>query len=278
MNICILNDTSNYHHGSRQVINFLKNSLKNHNIVCYKKINKNSLDSYDVLVINGEGTMHDNAKKAKTLIDTAVYAKTQRGIKVILVNSVWQRNDDELTRKLQFFDYVGVREILSKQEIRKVINIDVNINLDFSYYPEVAYEKFPNTNIVAGNYYKKDSKKTIKASITNVGEDSRIDIFSEDWSTVVNKLRHARILISGLHHEMYAACKAECPFIVLEGNTHKNSGLFKTLGVNIPVLPFDATTTDINNAIKNIDQYRDEYTKLFQVMKASQAPKLIDLI
>ena len=278
MNIIILNDTSKYHYGSNHVINFLKDNFKEHNVTLCKKTKEHLLRGNDILVINGEGTMHDDAKKAKTLIDLAVYAKQELSMKVMLVNSVWQRNNEELTEKLKMFDYVSVREILSKQEINNVIDIPVDVNLDFSYYLDVPYQSYPTANIVAGNYYVAKSKKEGSVLISGIGEDSTIDIFNEEWNTVVNKLRHARVLVTGRHHEMYAACKAECPFIVMEGNTHKNSGLFKTFNVNIPVLPIDTSNDDIKDAISNLNQYTEEYKKLFRLMKSKSIPSLLQKI
>lgn len=275
MNILILNDTSKYHNGSKHVVEFLTNTFKDHKITLTKKTKERFLEGHDLVIINGEGTMHDNAKKAKTLLSLAKYAKHELGIKVILVNSVWQRNSDELTQQLQNFDYIGVREVLSKNEINKCISNKVEVHLDLSYYAKVPYEKYPSTNIVAGNFYTDKSSKNGSVIINNIGEDSTIDIFNESWNTVVNKLRHAKLLVTGRHHEMYAACKARCPFIVLEGNTHKNSGLFKTFDVNIPALSREASISEIKQAIANIDQYQNEYKKLFDSMESYPIPSFV---
>lgn len=278
MNIVILNDTSKYHYGSNHVINFLKNTFKEHKITLYKKASYDLLDGNDLLIINGEGTMHDNAKKAKTLINLAVCAKQKLDMKIMLVNSVWQRNNDDLTKQLEFFDYVGVREVFSKTEINQVINKKINVDLDFSYYLDVPYKKYLPTNIVAGNYYVPKSKKEGSVLINGVGEDSNVDIFNEDWNTVVNKLRHSNVLITGRHHEVYAACKAQCPFIAIEGNTHKISGLIATAGVNIPVLPAGASIDDIKNIINLYQNYENEYKKLFHFMKNYPTPRFLNHI
>lgn len=270
MNILILNDTSKYHSGSFQVINFLKAQFKNHNVIFTKKARESYLKDIDLLIINGEGTMHDDAKKAKSMIDLAITAKQTYNTKLFLLNSVWQRNSPELTEKLKYFDYIGVREILSKIEINRVINNEVHVHLDLSFYNEVPWEVFDQKNVVAGNFYT-DGKNT--QLIKNIGEDSTIDIFNESWNTIVNKLRYSKILVTGRHHEMYAACKAKCPFIVLEGNTHKNSGLFKTFNINIPVLDQNASLDDIKLAIKNINL--SEYYKLFEHMSNQSIPQFI---
>lgn len=275
MNILILNDTSKYHNGSKHVIQFLTNAFKDHKITLTKKTKERFVEGHDLVIINGEGTMHDNAKKAKTLLSLAKYAKQELGIKTMLVNSVWQRNSKELTQQLQNFDYVGVREVLSKNEITKHIDNNIEVHLDLSYYAEVPYEKYPSVNIVAGNFYTDKSSKNGSVMIANIGEDSTVDIFNESWNTVVNKLRHAKLLVTGRHHEMYAACKARCPFIVLEGNTHKNSGLFKTFDVNIPALSREASISEIKQAIDNIDQYQEEYKKLFDAMESYPLPSFV---
>jgi len=67
---------------------------------------------------------------------------------------------------------------------------------------------------------------------------------------------------------MYAACRARCPFIVLDGNTHKNRGLFETAGVNIKSLPADASDETIEKAIFEIDY--NEYKKLFSWMEEQE--------
>jgi len=276
MNILILNDTSKYHNGSKHVMKFLTNSFEGHNIVCAKKIKEHELKNFEIVIINGEGTMHDNAKKANTLVNLAYYAKHKLGIKTMLVNSVWQRNDENLTKKLIDFDYIGVREVLSKNELALLNNKFIEVHLDLSYYIDVPYKKYPTTEIVAGNFYTDKSSKNGSRMIVNIGEDSTIDIFNEEWNTVVNKLRHAKLLVTGRHHEMYAACKARCPFIVLEGNTHKNSGLHKTFGVDIPVIPRNASIDDIKKAMHNIENYQKEYAKLFDAMESYPLPSFIN--
>jgi polysaccharide pyruvyl transferase WcaK-like protein len=273
MKILILNDTSKYHNGSKHVIKFLTSTFKDHDITLSKKIKEKVLKGYDLIIINGEGTMHNNAKKAISLLKLANYAKHKLGIKIMLVNSVWQKNTEDLTNYLNDFDYVGVREILSKNEITKCINKDIEVHLDLSYYLEVPYQKYQSANIVAGNFYTDKSSKNKSLMIKNIGEDSTVDIFNESWNTVVNKLRHAKLLVTGRHHEMYAACKARCFFIILEGNTHKNSGLLKTFGVNIPVLSRESSINEIKQAIINIDKYKEEYIKLFNAMESQPLPR-----
>ena len=84
----------------------------------------------------------------------------------------------------------------------------------------------------------------------------KIDIFKQDWNSIVNRLRHAQLLITGRHHEAYAALKARCKFIVLPGNTHKNEGIYLNAGVS-PINSLD----DIQDVLEG--QYDREFNKIF---------------
>lgn len=267
MKVLLLNDTSSYHSGCAQVINYLRSRVDIFASVSSSVpyVDRSLLEGVDILVINGEGTMHDDALRARDLISVAKEAKLVFGIKTFLVNSVWQRND-LLTEDLVYFDYISVREVLSKDEITRVIDIGVDISLDLSYYVDVPYKEFERSDILCGNYFR--SGRLIRG----VGGDGYIDIFGESWENIVNRLRHSNLLVTGRHHELYAACKARCPFIVLEGNTHKNSGLMETFGVNIPVLGMRASIEEIKFAISSYRDYLGEYEKLFNSMEGYEAP------
>ena len=266
MRVLLLNDTSSYHSGCAEVINYLGSRVNFFASVSSSVpyVDRSLLEGVDILVINGEGTMHDNALRARDLISVAKEAKLVFGIKTFLVNSVWQRND-LLTEDLVYFDYISVREVLSRNEITRVIGIDVDISLDLSYYVDVPYKEFERSDILCGNYF---GSKLIRG----VGGDGYIDIFGESWENIVNRLRHSNLLVTGRHHELYAACKARCPFIVLEGNTHKNSGLLATFGVNIPVLGMRASIEEIRSSISSYRDYLGEYEKLFDFMEGYEAP------
>lgn len=271
MNILILNDTSKYHNGSLQVINVLKKYFEGHNVILTKKAKELYLKDIDFLVINGEGTMHDDAKKVKSMLNLATYAKRNLQIKTALVNSVWYNNSQHLTEQLKYFDYIGVREILSKKAIQDVIKKEVNVHLDLSFFVDVPWIKYDSKSIVTGNYYLDGKSRKL---ITGVGEDGYVDIFSEDWNTIVNKLRHSKVLVTGRHHEMYAACKARCPFIIIDGNTHKNSGLFETFNVKLKTIDRTSSLDDIKKAINNMNL--EEYNKLFEKMSKESFPKILD--
>lgn len=272
MKILLMNDTSHVHAGCVKVIDFYKEQFKDHDLdILPRKEKIEDTSMYDLIVVNGEGTMHDDAPKAYEMLEVLSNAKC----KTMMVNSVWQNNSPELTEMLMNVDYVSVREIRSKREILSVIDRQVDVYLDFGFFHDVPksstkikYER------VTGN---RMGSIRDKPKVHSVGETHTVDIFTQSWEELVQELRKTRVFITGRHHELYAACKAGCNFVILEGNTHKNSGLFETFGLDIPCLPMDATTEQIQEAIDNIDMYQlYQQELLFYYMRQQKAPRLLD--
>ena len=268
-NILLLNNTEKYHNGCKTVIDFYRNQFKDHNLTIADRY-PHDVSVYDLVVANGEGSMHSDCDKAWDIVNLLV-----KSSKSMLVNTVWQNNSIELTEMLKKIDYVSVREISSQKEIQKQIGITVPIELDYSYFQPVGYTVKEQKFIVAGNRMNTPGVKPKRPKIKNIGEDGYIDIFKQSWNDIISQLKNSDLLVTGRHHEMYAACKAGCPFVVLSGNTHKNEGLFATAGVNIPTLPFDATNDQIIQAIKNIHMYKDDFKKLFSYMSSQPIPNLL---
>ena len=70
----------------------------------------------------------------------------------------------------------------------------------------------------------------------------------------------------GRHHGVYAACRAEVPFLAYGGNSHKIEGLIASAGVNIPVFE---RPDNLAEQIERCLSLRSEYDALFHWM-ASQ--------
>ncbi len=269
MKVLLLNNTERYHAGCQQVINFFRHHFAGHDLTIKDK--PKDISQFDYVILNGEGTMHHD--RGKHFLSTLNQAKQLNKLTAI-VNTVWQNNSIEQTLKLTDIDYISVREIKSKTEILNHIpEKKIDVNIDLSYFNNIPYKQTKTYKIVTGNRFSLTPHNLIK----DVGEDGNIDIFSETWETIVNKLRHTNLLITGRHHEMYAACKAKCPFIVLEGNTHKNSGLMSTFNVNLPVLSRNASNDQIIKTITTINDYREQFDMLFHKMEMCTPPTFYSL-
>lgn len=272
MNVLLLNNTEKYHSGCEAVINFYRNQFRRNNLVFYNKTQ--NIKDFDVVIANGEGTMHHNAGAADAMLDILIEAK-HFNKKTLLLNSVWQDNDS-LVDKLNFVDHISVREIKSKNEIQNKIDRPIDVCIDYSYFFYFSNQKNKKYNLAVGNRMNFPNIKPKRPKIQGIGEDCKVDIFSQSWIDIIDILSETKLFVTGRHHELYASCVAECPVIVLEGNSHKNSGLFETAQVNIPCLTMDATNDNILFAIRNVSNYKSEYEKLFYFLKKFPKPNIIE--
>lgn len=79
---------------------------------------RSKFEDVDLCIINGEGTMHNDASSALELGALAEYC-FGRKIPCFLINTVWQ-NNKLLNKYARFFDAVYVRDSLSCNELKEV--------------------------------------------------------------------------------------------------------------------------------------------------------------
>ena len=219
----LLNNTSKYHNGCAKVI---ETFAFDHSIETNEDTNVNFAE-YDKVILNGEGTMHhtradirQNPIKFLKALRNAQFA----GCETQLVNTVWQ-----------------------EKELKEQHNIDSVVKPDRSIIPDVEYVEYEHNKVYQGQWFY--NGRDLSPSVP------KIDIFKQDWNEIVNRLRHCDLLVTGRHHEAYAAIKAKCKFIVLPGNTHKNEGIYLTAEIQ----PFTSTKY-INDIIEG--KYNKEFEKL----------------
>lgn len=95
---------------------------------------KRDIQHADLCLINGEGTMHDDAKQAVVLAELATYCKRQ-GVPCFLINSVWQRNH-KLLEHAGNFTGIYLRDELSRRELQaQGIASQVVPDITLSYLP-----------------------------------------------------------------------------------------------------------------------------------------------
>ena len=262
--ILLLNDTSKYHNGCVKVVEQIKDMIPVHRSL--KRCPDEEILKYDYVVLNGEGTMHHDAREAINFMKNLEFAQS-KGIRTAIINSVWQDvNAKWIANVLHNCEYISVREVLSQEELWKAYSIDAEVYPDLSFFADVPEESFPHKERRIGMFFNHFP----------YGKNADVNIFKSSWNDIVNTLRNTDLFITGRHHDMYAALKAECPMVLLSGNTWKNEGLMKTAGVDIPVLSIRCNTADIER-LSNValDKYGDQYEKLFKFMRTQTAPDLM---
>lgn len=153
----ILNDTSyESHHGCETVVKNIKELLLKNNIetIDTNPVGKNwlknksfleNMSKVDMVVVNGEGTLHHAQPRAKELITIGKYVKKNINIPVALVNATYQENGDELAVYMKYFDLVFVRETLSKNELEKY-DIKSIVVPDMTFYSKFDLSQKNTTN------------------------------------------------------------------------------------------------------------------------------------
>lgn len=137
----LLNDTSfENHHGCNIVIKNIKMNLKLQNIdliysVPIGKRWKNDsnflklLIDVDAIIINGEGTIHDDSEYAYSLLEIVNFTNKP----CFLINTTYQNNTKSFSDLVSKFKKVYVRESLSKFELEK-FGIESTIVPDMTLY------------------------------------------------------------------------------------------------------------------------------------------------
>jgi len=147
MKAILFNDTSNFHYGCKGAMKYLHRNIKKNytlleSVKCkeFPEYNPKNLKNADVVIINGEGTMHHDAPLAQWYLDLILKAHYLKK-KIFLINTVWQAMTlSTALRKILQESYVSVRDIKSQSELNKH-NINAHFHLDLSYH--YSYSSFP---------------------------------------------------------------------------------------------------------------------------------------
>ncbi|MDN3646957.1 polysaccharide pyruvyl transferase family protein [Pontixanthobacter aestiaquae] len=124
----LLNDTRiDLHHGCTTVIETIGTLSEANNMRIIAKSPAHTdwranaeitsaIERADLVIVNGEGTIHHDRPAGKKLLEVGAYAKS-KNTKAALINSTWQANDAESLHALENFDIITVRERASHAEL-----------------------------------------------------------------------------------------------------------------------------------------------------------------
>jgi hypothetical protein len=226
MRTIIFNDTSRFHHGCSAVMRVLHREAERAGLKVLESVYGNTwrfsksypvfrpeaMEQAELIIVNGEGTMHDDARFATYYMEEIFRNRGKR--RFALVNSLWQRMSPTYAQWLAEADLLVLREPMSHAALGRP---EAKVMPDLSYYEVPLLSTLADQGFMRGTFYG-----------TELGEiplDTTIDIKAEDWGVIVNKLRHARACLTGKHHEVMACCIARCPFVSPGISTHKIASL-----------------------------------------------------
>lgn len=266
--IKMIGDHAAYHCGSAAVTAYINQQIA-------QVGDRVTHDHYAALVVNGEGSMHHRctAYLQKMRYITLALAQAKP---VYLLNSVWQDNQSDDQDIIAAINHITVRESLSQMDLQVNGQRQVPAYLDCSFWAPLD-EHAPVTDFakktVCTDFYSPEFDTFVKVTGGLISKYSYIDLKDWDWSSLVQSLKTASLLVTGRHHAMYAACRARLPFVVMAGNTHKIEGLMAMAGIDIPICQHPR---ELRDAIGWARQNKAVYQQLFDWMEAQPRWQLRD--
>jgi hypothetical protein len=255
--VAILNDTSRFHFGSAAVMGQIFKTMERldweitasffGNSFMYEKreplIDERLIEQSDVIVINGEGSVHHDQPMAVFLMD---FIEKHRHKKVCLINTLWQHMGPESEEKLQHAALVVTRDHESYRALQKFYKGPLHLAPDLSSRDQPPLSPMADQGIVYGGFYWNQHARVAgidkdRMALKALAEPTTIDITRENWHITVNKLRSSRLLVTGKFHEVMAAIVARCPFLFCPVSTHKIEMLGEFAGERL--MPLDMHLT-----------------------------------
>jgi len=228
----LLNDTSDENHlGSMQTVQSIKGLLHKHGFTVVKPFSrkailesessvKEAVKDANLIVVNGEGTMHRGNKIMENIARLCARRSS------VLINTVWEKMFVDTTDFVNLFSLIAVRESYSYREIVKFVDKKkVMLVPDAIFYTKV--EK-PTTVIGYGDSVL-DYLRTNLSRRKNYFPTELVAT-KPDWDAYITWLRSLDLHVTGRFHGVCAAALAGTPFVAFPSNSYKVEGLLADMG------------------------------------------------
>ncbi len=204
LKVVVLNDTrSEHHHGCSRVMNCIDHYLKDcSSTVVYSAVGDNwqqseklkgEIVAADLVIVNGEGTIHHNSSSGLALVKVAQFAK-KYGVKSYLINMTYQANDSLYKKYLADFERIFVRESYSKAELTGLgIDSEIVPDLTFSVIPDI-HENLNAENILITCSVKSHVTTALEEKFSPDDNVIFSSIFNENKAAVENITVSTRLL------------------------------------------------------------------------------------
>jgi hypothetical protein len=258
LRLFLANDTAQVNHaGCKAVMRSLRAAISgvprltvtgNH-LVGTSEFDETAFAGADVLLINGEGTIHHSGQRARFLMAMIDEAK-RMGIRVMLVNALFQQYDCSSDDLLAGLALLAVREPRSAAFARRFGGMP-RILLDSAADPQFLTQGVARplqTGRVIGGAHKHGLLPRPFAGM----QGERLQMSDGSFEDIVATLRQAEIYLTAQHHGVYAAALAGCPFVTSPSNSHKIESFVEWTGLPIPIcLRADELRPAIGFALRN---------------------------
>lgn len=237
-------------------------------------------DEVDAVVVNGEGTIHHGAGTEYLHV---LGAASSRGKRTLLVNCVLEEvvGFDEVLHAL---DDITVRDLRSQ---RFLAGRGIASRLVYDSFLEAGFTGPPVADlqgrvVVTDWHHSRDPDvgQQLLQYLRGVPQHTAwfLPFLSRDiaqaWQRIPATLAHARAVVTGRHHGVYAAALAGVPFVAMSGNTHKIDGLID----GFPNLAFCLNPPSIQSALEEATERREEFRAAYRTMLAARPLSTFDAL
>ena len=282
LNAVILNDTrGDNHFGCYRVMRLMEENLRGRGItITATSLVRNRwhrdksflkhMSEADLIIINGEGTLHHGASSGERLLKVTEHP-ARRNTPVALINAIYQENPGEWRRYLDKIDLICVRDSWSAKEIKDQTGRDVAFVPDLSLSDQKRLDTGETNRdmLLIGDSVsrgvtrtlldiaasQKDAylvpiTKTIKSSKPHFSPAPRLlreiyirahteffklrhpnSIFNTTEEGFIDTIRRGYLHVTGRFHSVCFCLFTHTPFLAVESNSWKIRALLEDTGM-----------------------------------------------
>lgn len=318
LNAVILNDTSTrYHHGCSRVMRLLIEGLQRHGLTVTARSPARhdwardeafltAMREADVVVVNGEGTLHHGRPLGARLLDVAMH--DARGTTpLVLINALWQDNPDDWSHPLARFDLVAARDSVSAEAMARATRRDVRWLPDLSLSAPAEVTAAERHGVMIGDSVKPGPRralgrvakdcpdavlvptKTLAAPIWRNGAARaalaavwyggfglpRLEMPANEFA-YLDRIARSRLHLTGRFHAVCLSMLTETPFLALGSNASKIERLLSDAGLGterlVPPDHLDTNDRPFNaDELERIRAFRDRAARDAEALYADIA-------
>lgn len=270
-----LNDTSTrYHHGCVRVSGRIRTLLAERGISviasnpAHKDWRRNAqvvaaLKQSDLVLINGEGTLHGGARRGAELLGI-LSAEERRGQPVALVNTIWENNPPAWNALLHRCDIVSVRDGHSAAALRNAGITHARLAPDLSLTGPIAQSTVLRDQIVIGDSVRFSCRHALAQTAQHQGATyiptkylgaplwkiqpisallwrlynrvpfGKMPVFrmAQNDEIYLRELQRTQSHITGRFHGVCLSMLAQAPFLAVASKTTKIQALISDAGLD----------------------------------------------
>lgn len=289
--VVLLNDTDvdGYHFGCARVMSTIRNQLRVRGIeeagavrvsLNWRDAHEALVNSADLLVINGEGTLHHGSRKGRWLLEAA-QSVCARGGKVALINALWQDNPADWTDLIKDVDILACRDSRSVAAFARECGRTPRFLGDLSMTQPVPDRHAPRFGTLVGDSVHghitsglaaqaaalanadlvpvtsglkfispnlKGLRRAARVAYAKVKQDRYLARnpkarFVTDEAAYIDLIQTKALSVTGRFHAACLAVATRTPFVAVQSNSWKIEALLEDVGLSSArMMPIEALT------------------------------------